>query len=83
MGFLFRLSDAYVLMVYFSAHTIWLNINVSVPTLFVINICVDVLISNKDTEGSSRHTLGMKRYNVSNLTYIHGHKLLSNIVFCR
>ena len=66
MGFLFRLSDTYVWMVYFSAHTIWLTINVSVSTLFVINICVDMLISNKDTEGSSRHILGTKRYNVSN-----------------
>ena len=53
MGFLFSLSDTYICMVYFSAHTIWLNINVSVPTLFIINICVDVRISNKDMEGSS------------------------------
>ena len=83
MGFLFSLSDTYVLMVYFSAHTIWLNLNVSVPTLFVINICVDVLISNKDTEGGSRHVLGTKRYNISNLTYTHGHKLLSYVVLCR
>ena len=47
MGILFSLSVTYVLIVYFSAHTIWLNINVSVPTLFVINICVDVSIRNE------------------------------------
>ena len=83
MGFLLRLSDTYIWMVYFFAHMIWPNINVSVPALFVINIYVEVLISNKDTEGSSRHILGVKRYNVSNFMYTHGHKLLSNIVFCR